>query len=58
MQLTRCIDLVFPRSGQTLAVQVPAELFEQIERVNGLLLSFLKQNCAVVPNEHLIRLHP
>lgn len=57
MQLTRCVELVFPRSGQRVAVQVPIDVFEQVMRVNQSLLSFLMRSRACVPNDLLNRLH-
>jgi len=58
MQLTRRIELVFPRSGQVVAIQVPAEIFEKILRVNLTLLSFLSRSRACVPGELMTKLHP
>lgn len=56
MKLTRSIELVFPRSGQTVAVQVPADIFEQVQRVNLQLSSFISRYDACVPSELLNRL--
>ena len=41
MQETRRIELVFPRSGQVVPIQVPVEVFELVQVVNQMLLSFI-----------------
>jgi hypothetical protein len=51
MQLTQRVELVFPRSGQTVAILVPVDLFDCIVRVNRTLLSFVSKSRACVPNE-------
>ena len=57
MQLTRKIELVFPRSGQVVAVQVPTDIYEQEMLVNKTLLSSISRLRACVPSELLNRLH-
>jgi hypothetical protein len=37
----RVVELVFPRSGQVLPVQVPVEIFELVSQINHKLLSFI-----------------
>ncbi|MEN6372694.1 MAG: hypothetical protein ABFD64_11860 [Armatimonadota bacterium] len=58
MQLTRSVDLVFPRSGQVVSVQVPVDVFDQVMQVSKSLLSFVSFRCACIPSELLDRLHP
>ena len=41
MQETICVELVFPRSGQIVPVQVPVEIFELVMQINQKLLSFI-----------------
>jgi len=55
MQLTRAVDLVFPRSGQVVTVQVPMDVFEQVRLVSTSLLSFISFSRACIPNELLNR---
>jgi|GEM_PF-2774666 hypothetical protein len=57
MKLTKRVELVFPRSGQTLAVNVPVELFETIMRINATLLSITSYGRALIPNELLTRVY-
>ena len=54
MHDTVCIELVFPRSGQVLPVQVPADVFELVQTVNQVLLSFIF--CGTVPSSCFERL--
>jgi hypothetical protein len=53
MHHTRRIQLLFPLSGQVVAVDVPDDVFERVLRVNLLLSSYLLGNRACVPSEHL-----
>ncbi len=56
MQLTKRVELLFPRSGQVVAVQIPLDVFDQVRNVNRTLLSFVSRFQACVPNELLNRL--
>lgn len=53
MQHTRRIQLLFPRSGQVVAVDVPDDIVQRVLRVNLLLSSFLLGNRACIPAEHM-----
>lgn len=53
-EATRCVELVFPRSGQILPVEVPVEIFELVQTLNQLLLSFIF--CKSVPISYFERL--